>query len=94
MSNVLTSCWQEDPNTRPNFTEIIQMLFCYFASISPPHHAIPSRLTKLAVNTILEPESPGSSSLMATHHEFNETPKAKMDSKPRGLLFPCLGNCY
>ncbi|CAM8980084.1 unnamed protein product [Rhodiola kirilowii] len=94
MSTVLTSCWQEDPNTRPNFTQIIQMLFRYLASISPPQPAIPSRLTKLAVNAVLEPESPGTSSLMATHHEFNDTPKAKMESKPRGLLFPCLGNCY
>ncbi|CAM8999836.1 unnamed protein product [Rhodiola kirilowii] len=94
MSTVLTSCWQEDPSTRPNFTQIIQMLFHYLASISPPQHAIPSRLTKPAANTILEPESPSISSLMATHHEFNETRKRGWKSMPRGLLFPCLGNYY
>ncbi|KAL9667888.1 hypothetical protein QQ045_002257 [Rhodiola kirilowii] len=54
MSTVLTSYWQKDLNTRPNFTQIIQMLFFYLASISPPQHAIPSRLAKPTVNTTLE----------------------------------------
>ncbi|KAL9666078.1 hypothetical protein QQ045_000400 [Rhodiola kirilowii] len=94
MSTVLTSYWQKDLNTRPNFTQIIQMLFFYLASISPPQHAIPSRLAKPTVNTTLESESPGTSSLMATHHESNETPKVKMESKPRGLLFPFLGQLF
>ncbi|GLT29102.1 hypothetical protein SLA2020_039880 [Shorea laevis] len=41
LSIVLTSCWKEDPNARPNFSQIIQMLLNYLSTICPPEPMIP-----------------------------------------------------
>lgn len=88
---ILTSCWQEDPNARPNFIQIIQMLLDYLYTISPPEPAIPSRI--FTENTVLPPESPGTSSLMAARDGSGETPKGEMEDKPKGFFF-CFNQCY
>lgn len=88
---ILTSCWQEDPNARPNFSQIIQMLLEYLYTISPPEPAIPSRI--FTENTVLPPESPGTSSLMAARDGSGETPKGEMEDKPKGFFF-CFNQCY
>ena len=92
LATILTSCWQEDPNARPNFSQIIQMLLNYLYTISPPELAIPSRIFT-SQNTILAPESPGTSSLMAVCDDVGETPKANMVEKPKGFFF-CFNYCY
>ncbi|KAF4350338.1 hypothetical protein F8388_010894 [Cannabis sativa] len=92
LATILTSCWQEDPNARPNFSQIIQMLLNYLYTISPPEPAIPSRIFA-SENTVLPPESPGTSSLMAVRDEIGETPKASMEDKPKGFFF-CFNQCY
>ncbi|CBI14949.3 hypothetical protein VitviT2T_026458 [Vitis vinifera] len=89
---ILTSCWKEDPNARPNFSQIVQMLLHYLSTISPPEPAIPSRVFA-SENTILPPESPGTSSLMAVRDDSGETPKVKMENKPKGFFF-CFNQCY
>lgn len=89
---ILTSCWKEDPNARPNFTQIIQMLLNYLSAIAPPEPMIPHRIFN-SENTILPPESPGTSSLMAVRDDIGETPKAKMGDKPKSLFF-CFNLCY
>ncbi|EEF51921.1 serine/threonine-protein kinase STY13 [Ricinus communis] len=91
LSIILTSCWKEDPNTRPNFSQIIHMLLNHLAVIAPPEPAIPHRIFT-SENTFLPPESPGTSSLMAVH-DTGETPKAKMENQPKGLFF-CFKQCY
>lgn len=89
---ILTSCWKEDPNARPNFSQIIQMLLTYLSTIAPPEHMIPPRIFT-SENTILPPESPGTSSLMAVRDDSGETPKAKMESKSKSFFF-CFNLCY
>ncbi|OMO53380.1 hypothetical protein COLO4_36760 [Corchorus olitorius] len=89
---ILTSCWKEDPNARPNFSQIIQMLLNYLSSICPPEPAIPARIFA-SENTILPPESPGTSSLMGVRDDSGETPKAKMEQKRKSLFF-CSDTCY
>ncbi|KAH9776405.1 protein kinase domain-containing protein [Citrus sinensis] len=89
---ILTSCWKEDPNARPNFTQIIQMLLNYLSAIAPPEPMIPHQIFN-SENTILPPESPGTSSLMAVRDDIGETPKAKMGDKPKSLFF-CFNLCY
>lgn len=89
---ILTSCWQEDANARPNFTQIIQMLLNYLYTISPPEPMIPSRIFS-SENTVFPPESPGTSSLMAVRDDSGDTPKAKMENNPRGCFF-CSNDCY
>lgn len=89
---IVTSCWKEDPNDRPNFSQIIQMLLHYLSTISPLQPAIPQRIFK-SDNVVLPPESPGTSSLMATHNESGETHKTDMEEKPKGFFF-CFNQCY
>ncbi|CAA7046593.1 unnamed protein product [Microthlaspi erraticum] len=62
---IVTSCWKEDPNERPNFTEIIQMLLRYLSTVSPPQIVPPPvRRVFSSENVVLSPESPGTCSLM------------------------------
>lgn len=91
LATILTSCWKEDPNARPNFSQIINMLLHYLSTIAHPEPAIPPRIFK-SENSILPPESPGTSSLMAVHDD-SETPKSKLENKPKGLFF-CFDHCY
>ena len=87
----LTSCWTEDPNARPNFSQIIHMLLHCLSTIAPPEPAIPARIFT-SENAILPKEPPGTSSLM-TLHDLGDTPKAKMENKPKGFFF-CFNKCY
>ncbi|KAK9090315.1 hypothetical protein Sjap_023492 [Stephania japonica] len=89
---ILTSCWKEDPNARPNFTQIIKMLLHYLSMLSAPELMVPSR-SFASDNMVFPPESPGTSSLMAIQDDLGETPKAKMESKSRGFFF-CFNHCY
>ncbi|CAN6574853.1 unnamed protein product [Malus baccata var. baccata] len=54
---IVTSCWKEDPNDRPNFTQIIQMLLRYLSTILAPAPAVPQLIFK-SENAVLPPESP------------------------------------
>lgn len=92
LSLLLTSCWNEDPNARPNFSQIIQMLLQYLSTIAPPERMIPSRIFTQE-NSVLPPESPGTSSLMAVRDDVGETPRAKMEDEPRSF-FSCFNQCY
>ncbi|XP_060672425.1 serine/threonine-protein kinase STY13 [Ziziphus jujuba] len=89
---IVTSCWKEDPNSRPNFSQIIQMLLHYLSTISPPEPVIPLRMFK-SENAVLPPESPGTSSLMATRDDSGDTPKNNTEDKPKGFFF-CFNQCY
>ncbi|KAI4326746.1 hypothetical protein MLD38_032025 [Melastoma candidum] len=91
LAAILTSCWKEDPNARPNFSQIIQMLLNYLYIISPPEPAIPPRI-HTSENRVFPPESPGTSSLMARRDSTGESPKARNESK-RGFFF-CFDQCY
>ncbi|XP_042395794.1 serine/threonine-protein kinase STY13-like [Zingiber officinale] len=86
---ILTSCWQEDPNSRPNFTQIVQMLLHYLSTLSPPDQVIPLRAFS-SENVVLPPESPGTSSLMAAQDEEGNTTKGGSESKS----FFCFGQCF
>ncbi|ERN13816.1 serine/threonine-protein kinase HT1 isoform X1 [Amborella trichopoda] len=92
LARILTSCWQEDPNSRPNFSQIGQMLRNYLYTISPPVTSVPSHVFT-SENRVLPPESPGTSSLMATRDDMGETPKGNLTNKPKGL-FSCFNQCY
>jgi serine/threonine protein kinase len=51
---ILDSCWNEDPNARPNFSQIVQMLLHYLSIISPPEPMIPSHVF-MSENRVLPP---------------------------------------
>ena len=88
----VTSCWKEDPNDRPNFTQITHMLLHYLSTISPPERTIPLRIFA-SENAVFHPESPGTSSLMAKRDDNCDTPKTLVQNKPRGFFF-CFNQCY
>nr|GMC62075.1 serine/threonine-protein kinase HT1-like [Ipomoea batatas] len=95
MAVIVTSCWKEDPNARPNFTRIIQMLLHYLSTISPLETPpIPPRIFT-SENAVLPPESPGTSSLMAKRGDSGDTPNcnAPLEDKQKGLFF-CFKQCY
>lgn len=90
---IVTSCWKENPNDRPNFSQIIQMLLQYLSTISPPKPVVPVRINS-SENAVLPPESPGTSALMAGRDDSGETPKANnMEDRPKGFFF-CFNQCY
>ncbi|GAB2289460.1 hypothetical protein Dimus_023769 [Dionaea muscipula] len=86
LATILTSCWDEDPNARPNFTQIIQMLLRYLSTVAPPEPMIPSRVFSTE-NKVLPPESPGTSSLMAVRDD------TETENKSSSFLF-CFKQCY
>ncbi|CAL9093956.1 unnamed protein product [Musa textilis] len=90
LASILTSCWKEDPNSRPNFSQIVQMLLHYLSTLSPPEHVNPSRAYS-SENVVLPPESPGTSSLMAARDEIGDT--TTDENKQRGFFF-CFSRCY
>lgn len=92
LASIVTSCWREDPNTRPNFSQIIQMLLHHLSTISPPQPAIPPRIFT-SENAVFPPESPGTSSLMPVRDDSGGTPKTPTEIKPRGFFF-CFNQCY
>ncbi|KAF9624324.1 hypothetical protein IFM89_009232 [Coptis chinensis] len=88
---VITSCWKEDPNARPNFSQIVQMLQSHLCIHSPPEARFPSHMF-ISKNAVFSPDSPGTSSLMAVHDDTGETPKALIENKSRGFFF-CFNLC-
>ncbi|MBA0549480.1 hypothetical protein Golob_020508 [Gossypium lobatum] len=94
LAAIVTSCWQEDPNARPNFTQIIQMLLHYLSTVSPPELVMmpPKRTT--SENVVFPPESPGTSSLMAARDDVAETRKTVDGEDRRKGFFFCFNQCY
>lgn len=89
---IVTSCWNEDPNARPNFTQIIQMLLRYLSHNTPGPTAIPPRILT-SQNAVFSPESPGTSTLIKDRDISEETPKTPMENSPRGP-FSCFYRCW
>ncbi|KAI3725981.1 hypothetical protein L1987_65778 [Smallanthus sonchifolius] len=86
---IVTSCWKEDPNARPNFSQIIQMLLHYLSTThSPPSESaatIPPRMFN-----VFGHDSPGTSTLIKKE---DETPKTPLQNSPRGGSFSCFYQC-
>ncbi|KAG6394637.1 hypothetical protein SASPL_145226 [Salvia splendens] len=91
LARIVTLCWKEDANARPNFTQIIQMLLQYLTAISAPEPVIPHHVSRStsATNAVFPPESPGTSSLMEKRGDVAGTPTTAMEDEPRGLFSCC-----
>ncbi|KAK4272123.1 hypothetical protein QN277_020717 [Acacia crassicarpa] len=90
---IVTSCWTEDPNDRPNFSQIIQMLLRYLSTISPPEPVVLQRIAS-SENAVLPPESPGTRALMSRRDDSGETPQeVDIEDRPKGFFF-CFNQCY
>uniref|UniRef100_A0A7N0T5G9 Protein kinase domain-containing protein n=2 Tax=Kalanchoe fedtschenkoi TaxID=63787 RepID=A0A7N0T5G9_KALFE len=89
LERIVTSCWKEDPNSRPNFTQIIHMLLHYLSTVTPPETAIPPHVFA-SKNPVFLPESPGTSALMTARDTENTT---STGNKLWGFCI-CSNNCY
>ncbi|KAM7278265.1 hypothetical protein ACFE04_005399 [Oxalis oulophora] len=92
LATIVTSCWQEDPNLRPDFSQIIQMLLNYLSTISPPEPVVRPRKFS-SENLVLPPMSPGTCTLITANDESDETPRIKMENEQKGFFF-CFNRCY
>ncbi|KAK4768443.1 hypothetical protein SAY87_003584 [Trapa incisa] len=92
---ILTSCWKEDPNDRPNFTQIIRMLAHYLSTISPMEPVIPPCIFP-SENRVFPPESPGTSALMPPRDNSAKTPSTQMmmEQQQHKRFFFCFSQCY
>ncbi|KAL4017728.1 hypothetical protein IC575_021292 [Cucumis melo] len=94
LAPIVTSCWKEDPNDRPNFNQIIQMLLKCLSTIPQPEYVPPPTMHP-PDNAVLPPESPGTSSLMATTRRgTGEVMNSELGEKPTGFFSCFAGNCY
>ncbi|CAM8997458.1 unnamed protein product [Rhodiola kirilowii] len=90
LARIVTSCWEEDANSRPNFTQIIHMLLHSLSTVSPPGPAIPPHMFA-SKNPVFLPESPGTSALMTARDDTENT--TSTGNKLWGICI-CSGNCY
>ncbi|KAF2552731.1 hypothetical protein F2Q68_00036370 [Brassica cretica] len=91
---IVTSCWKEDPNERPNFTEIIQMLLRYLSTVSPPQIVPPPvRRVFSSENVVFSPDSPGTCSLMNVREKDgsgqNVNAADSSEKETKGSFFFC-----
>ncbi|PWA32605.1 protein kinase superfamily protein [Artemisia annua] len=80
LASLITSCWNEDPNVRPDFSKIIHMLErCVFVGLPP--------------QSKLSHDSSGPSALVAlTDRSTKETQETTTENKARGI-FSCFYRC-
>ncbi|KAI4339523.1 hypothetical protein MLD38_024463 [Melastoma candidum] len=91
LAMIVSSCWRENPNDRPDFTEIIQMLLHYLSAIHPPDRPLPPPRSFSSDNVVFPPESPGTSALMSSTE--GSPPKGRPGTRQRGFYF-CFNRCY
>ncbi|KAG2691114.1 hypothetical protein I3843_09G216300 [Carya illinoinensis] len=48
---IIQSCWVEDPNLRPSFSQIIRMLNAFLFTLSPPASSLPEADTQAAATS-------------------------------------------
>eukprot|EP00252_Welwitschia_mirabilis_P001852 TRINITY_DN11805_c0_g1_i9.p1 TRINITY_DN11805_c0_g1~~TRINITY_DN11805_c0_g1_i9.p1 ORF type:complete len:326 (+),score=58.68 TRINITY_DN11805_c0_g1_i9:219-1196(+) len=99
---ILRCCWAEDPNLRPNFSQIVRMLSASLSSLpasesmQPPPSSLPAsesmqppQQQTVASRDFLPPaHSPGASSLGESQTDSH----SNLGNSPRRLMF-CFKNC-
>lgn len=68
------------------------MLLQYLTVITPSKPVAHIRIAS-SENTVLPPESPGTSALMFRRDDSRETPKGNTEDRSKGFFF-CFSQCY
>ncbi|XP_031495491.1 serine/threonine/tyrosine-protein kinase HT1-like [Nymphaea colorata] len=87
---MLECCWAEDPNSRPEFQQIIQMLCNFRASICPSE-TTPPPIMQVGQSSYMATDSPGTRRLMDKSQE-NDSIDIKPDRSSR--FFGCFNECF
>ncbi|KAI5080842.1 hypothetical protein GOP47_0004025 [Adiantum capillus-veneris] len=89
---IMQSCWAEDPNVRPNFTQVIRMLNTYLTTLPALEHSVPQMQT---VSRSLAEQKELSSSCSTREKEDETIGSSNLDvlGKSRTGLFECFRFC-
>lgn len=84
---ILQSCWAEDPESRPNFTQVVRMLNAFLSTLPPP-----APQTSCPASPMV-PTSQAPSQKAPLEPSSNSTGNSGIVTKTRGL-FLWFGQCF
>ncbi|RWR72339.1 serine/threonine-protein kinase HT1 [Cinnamomum micranthum f. kanehirae] len=87
---LLESCWEEDPNSRPEFQQISSMLTSFLNSLTSVQTTPPPIIELVAQSSYLPVDSPGTRHLMDRSREGDEV---KTGNSSKGV-FGCFNECF
>ncbi|CAN6450623.1 unnamed protein product [Victoria cruziana] len=87
---VLECCWAEDPNSRPGFQQIIEILSDFRTSLCPLETTPPCTIV-LRGSSYVPTDSPGTRHLMDKSQENDST---IMKSEKSSRIFRCFYECF
>ncbi|GLJ13430.1 hypothetical protein SUGI_0212120 [Cryptomeria japonica] len=88
---ILQSCWAEDPNLRPTFTQIVRMLNKFLLSLPAPANTPPQQIVASKDNH--SPMDSPATNLFEEKSQQGEGTNTKPENKSRGLLL-CISQCF
>lgn len=88
---ILQSCWAEDPNLRPNFTQIMRMLNKFLISLPAPGNTPPQQIVASKDNN--SPMGSPSTNSFEEKSQQGEGTNTKPENKSRGLPL-CISQCF
>ncbi|MCO5614439.1 hypothetical protein L7F22_068721 [Adiantum nelumboides] len=89
---IMQSCWAEDPNVRPNFTQVIRMLNTYLTTLPALEHSVPQTQT-VSRSFLGQKELSSSCSTREKEDETVGSSNPDVLGKSRNGLFECFRFC-
>lgn len=96
---ILQSCWAEDPNVRPNFSQVIRMLTAFLATLPVTHASVPAQSFPPKLSNVLKKSA--NRKLGKDDVSDGGSPKQPKDDLSDGgspakskSLFLCFGQCF
>eukprot|EP00249_Psilotum_nudum_P017281 c26248_g1_i2 orf=576-1661(+) len=90
---IMESCWAEDPNARPNFTQVVQMLNLYLMSLPALELAAPQQQIVCPLVNVFD-GLPSTSSTKKIQNNETDTRNPNVPNKSKEGLFVCFGQCF
>ncbi|XP_031481031.1 serine/threonine-protein kinase STY13-like [Nymphaea colorata] len=87
---ILECCWAEDPNSRPGFQQVIEMLSVFRTSLSPLETTPPPTIV-LGGSSYVATDSPGTRHLM---DKLQESDITVMKPEKSSRFFGCFYECF
>ncbi|CAM6112737.1 unnamed protein product [Calypogeia fissa] len=93
---ILQSCWAEDPEARPNFTQVVRMLNAFLSTLPSPTPTPQPTISAPPMVPMVQRESPSSQKtpgISKLDPANNSTGNSGLVTKTRGL-FTWFGQCF
>ncbi|KAH7438711.1 hypothetical protein KP509_04G028100 [Ceratopteris richardii] len=89
---LLQSCWAEDPNSRPDFTQVVRMLNAYLLMLPSPEHSAPQM--QMVSRSMPVPREISSTSYTREKHQDDHIGNSDLGAvKSSSGFFDCFGHC-